>query len=122
MQQTSMLEDENAAGLRVDVEAARHVITVEGRGAAFNEELGPLGSRGWKFLRVRRQGWGFRGKIGGSSDGRSGVIEVQVEGVKGAFAAVGGGVGAVAVFWGGISRCIEVCVDWDSSLEDMAII
>jgi hypothetical protein len=95
---------------------------VEGRGTAFDEELGPLGSRGRGFFMARRQGWGFRGKIGGSGGGRSGVVEIQVEGVKGAFAAIGGGVGAVAVFWGGISRCNEVSVVWDSSLEDMAII
>jgi hypothetical protein len=107
MQQASMLEDEDAAGLGVDVEAARHVVTVEGRGAAFDEEFGPLGNRGWGFLRARRQGWGFRSRIGRGGGGRGGVVKVQVEGVKGAFAAVGGGVGAVAVFWDGISRCNE---------------
>ena len=91
-----MLKYQHTAGLRVDVQPARHVSAVEGRGAALDEEL-------WERSRFSRGGRG-----GGSGVGALGVVQVEVERVEGAFAAVGGDVGAVAVFWGVLSGCFSL--------------
>jgi hypothetical protein len=90
-----MLENEDAAGLGVNVEAASHVVAVKSRGATFDEELGPLGCCRCGFTWASGMGWAGAG----AGSGGNGVVEVEVQGVEGAFPAIGGGVGAVAVFW-----------------------
>lgn len=102
-----MLKYQHTAGPRVDVQPARLVSAVESCGAAFDEEL-------WERSRFFRGG---RGRGGGVGTHR--VVQVEVKRVEGAFAAVGGDVGAVAVFWEVLSGCfswrvsgIESRCDW----------